>query len=160
MRRGKADAPDHFREPGNVTAGTVRDSGPLADCPMSYLRFFSCPNVQNFRRSLLTNTGPFDLTAFNSFHDFLFNLSCLQNLYIFVTQGLGRDSLIQFVFCGAVSEREYGEISGVWKWRSRLIPPQKHLTSSTRQLDTSGVMRNGGKHSQPRETHMTVGASI
>jgi len=83
----------------------------LADCPMSYLRFFSCPNVQNFRFTYYWY--PFDLTAFNSFHDFLFNLSCLQNLYIFLYDGLGRDSMIHFVFCGALEKGVWRDIRGV-----------------------------------------------
>jgi len=79
----------------------------LVYCSIDYLRFFSCSNVQILRwsqRSFQT----FDVAAFNSLHDFLFNLSCLQNLYIFVPRGLGIDSLIDCVFCGA-SEH------GVWR---------------------------------------------
>ena len=79
----------------------------LMYCSMDYLRFLSCSNVQILRWSQrLFQT--FDLAVFNSLHDFLFNLSCLQNLYMFVPQGLGIDSLIDFVFCGA-SEH------GVWR---------------------------------------------
>jgi len=89
----------------------------LADCPMGYLRFFSCSNVQFFRRDLPTNwassdlTDPnsfYDITDINSFHDFLFHLSCLQDLHISVREALGIDSLVHFVFCGALEK-------GVWR---------------------------------------------
>ena len=50
----------------------------------------------------------FDLAVFNSLHDFLCNLSCLQNLEFYVRHGLGIYYLINFVFCGA-SEH------GVWR---------------------------------------------
>jgi len=78
------------------------------NCPIDYLRFLSCSNVQNFRwRHILVRTA-FNLTALNSLHDFVFTLSCLQNLYICVPQGSGMDSLIHFVFCEALEE-------GVWR---------------------------------------------
>ena len=74
----------------------------LHHCPTEYLRFLSCSNVQILRwyhhRSFQTT---FDLATFNSLHDFLYNLSCLQDLDIVVRQGLGIDSLIDFAFCGA-----------------------------------------------------------
>jgi len=79
----------------------------LWDCSIEYLRFLSCPNVQIlcwYQCSFQT----FGLAAFNSLHDFLFTLSCLQNIDVFVLQGLGIDSLIEFVFRGA-SEH------GVWR---------------------------------------------
>jgi len=84
----------------------------LFRCPIEYLHFLSCSNVQILRwsqRSLQT----FDLAAFNSFHDFLFTLSCLQNLDIFVPQGLGMDSLIDFVFCEASEHGVWREIRSV-----------------------------------------------
>jgi len=84
----------------------------FAYCSMGYLRFFSCLNVQSlswYQGSLQT----FDLAAFNSLHDFLFNLPCLQNLDISLPRGLGIDSLIDFVFCGA-SEH------GVWRGIGRV----------------------------------------
>jgi len=94
----------------------------LRRCSMAYLRFFSCSNVQILRWSQLRVWPPqhlehsvdpvpwqsFDLAAFNSFHDLLFNLSCLQYLDICVLWGLGIDCLIGFVFCEA-SEH------GVWR---------------------------------------------
>jgi len=87
----------------------------LMQCPMAYLRFFSCSNVQilcwSQNRLWTRNHWPsqtFDLAAFDSFHDLLFNLSCLQYLDICVPQDLGTDSLIDFVFCEA-SEH------GVWR---------------------------------------------
>jgi len=85
----------------------------LDDCPMSYLRFLSCSNVQKFRwlqspGPLYKNPAPFDLAAFNSLRDFLSTLSCLKTLYIFLYEGLGRDSMTHFVFCGALEK-------GVWR---------------------------------------------
>jgi len=94
----------------------------LADCPMGYLRFFSCSNVQNFRRRLPINWVSFDLTDSNSFydmtdfisfHDFLFHRSCLQDLYIFVREALGIDSLVHFVFCGALEKGVWRDIKSV-----------------------------------------------
>jgi len=72
----------------------------LMYCPIEYPRFLSCSNVQILRWSQRASQT-FDLGAFNSLHDFLSNLSCLKNLYIYVPPGLGRDSLIDFVCCGA-----------------------------------------------------------
>jgi len=80
----------------------------LYHCATGYHRILSCSNVQILRWYWNTFQTTFDLAAFNSLHDFLFNLSCLQNLDILVPQGLGIDSLIDFVFCGA-SEH------GVWQ---------------------------------------------
>jgi len=80
----------------------------LFHCSMDYLPFLSCSNAQILRwspRPLQT----FDLAAFNSLHDFLFNLSCLKNLDIFVPQGLGRDS----VLCGASEHGVSQDIGGV-----------------------------------------------
>jgi len=77
---------------------------------MDYLRLLSCSNVQ----ILCWRHDPFqatlDLTALNSLCDFLFNLSCLQNLHIGVSvpQGLGTNSFIDFVFYGASEQ-------GVWQ---------------------------------------------
>jgi len=78
---------------------------------MDYFRFLSCSNVQIlwwYQHPIQT----FDLTVFNSLHAFLSNLPCLQNLDIDAPQGLGRDSLIVFVFVGHRSV-EYGKILGV-----------------------------------------------
>ena len=79
----------------------------LEYCSMAYLRFLSCSNVQILDWTH-SDEITLDLAAFNSSHDFLFNLSCLQYLNIYVPQGLGTDSLTDFVFCGA-SEH------GVWR---------------------------------------------
>ena len=106
--------------PPDETENHSRHEGPQVDlpacttlelfhfhCSMDYHCFLSCPNVQILRwYPPLSQT--FDLAAFNSLHHFLFNLSCLKNLNISVPQGLGIDSLIDFVFCG-VSEH------GVWR---------------------------------------------
>jgi len=105
---GPPDEPEnHSRHEGlqvDLPACTTLE---LWDCSMDYLTFLSCSNVQILRwspHSFLT----FDLEALNSLHDFLFNLSCLQNLDISVPPGLGIDSLIDFVFCGALEH-------GVWR---------------------------------------------
>jgi len=79
----------------------------LESCPFEYLRFFSCSNIQILRLSE-HSLQTFDLAMFNSLHDFLLNLSCLQNLDLSAPRGSGIDSLIDFVFCGA-SEH------GVWR---------------------------------------------
>jgi len=105
----KSNEPEsHSRHEGlqvDLPACTELD---MDDYPIDYYRFLSCSNVQNLRWSQNRFLTTFDLAAFNSFHDFLFNLSCLQNLTIFVRQGLRVDSLIDFVFRGA-SEH------GVWR---------------------------------------------
>ena len=80
----------------------------LEDCPLNDLRFLSCSNVQSFRWSYCLARITFDLTALNSLHDFLFNLSCLQKLYISISLDSGLDSLIQVVF------RDTRE-QGVWR---------------------------------------------
>ena len=80
----------------------------LVDYPFDYLRFFSCPNVQSFRWSYFPARITFDLTALNSIRDFLFNLPCLQHLYITIPPDSGLDSLIQAVFYDAREQ-------GVWR---------------------------------------------
>jgi len=78
-------------------------------CPIHYLRFLSCSNVQTLHWVEHSWQSPFfDLVAFNSLHDFLFNLSCLKSLNISVPHGLEMDSLIAFVFSGAPEH-------GVWR---------------------------------------------
>ena len=83
-------------------------------CPIEYHRFLSCSNVQILHWSLSQRPSfrTFDLVAFNSLHDFLFNLSCLQSLDISVPQDLGTDSLIGFVFCWAPEHGVWREIRG------------------------------------------------
>jgi len=91
----------------------------LEDCPMGYLRFFSCLNVQIFRRPLPANwampdpNSIYDMPDFDSFDDFLFPLSCLQNLYISVSEALGIDPLVHFVFCGALEKGAWRDIRSV-----------------------------------------------
>jgi len=89
----------------------------LEDFPIGYFRFFSCPNVQEFRETCrhwqLGNWQSFNLTDFNLLHDFLLNLSYLQNLYTVGTQGLGADSLIHFVLCGALEKGVWQDIRNV-----------------------------------------------
>ena len=81
-------------------------------CPIEYLRFLSCSSVQILSWSQ-DSLQTLDLAAFNSLHDFLFNLPCLKYLNIFVSQGLGIDSLIDFVFCGASEHRVWQGIRSV-----------------------------------------------
>jgi len=126
----------------NLPACTILE---LVDCPMGYLRFFSCSNVQIFRRPLPTNlhmadpNSFYDMPDFNSFHDFLFHLSCLQNLYIFVSDALGVDSLVHFVFCGALEK-------GVWR-DIRSVEMKVEFNSSSKASDfidqTIGQQRYG-----------------
>jgi len=80
----------------------------LENCPIEYLRFFSCSNVQIFRWWRMAAWTAFDSAALNSLHDFVSTLSCLQNLDILVPQVLGVDSLIHFVMCRAREQ-------GVWR---------------------------------------------
>ena len=80
----------------------------LEDYPFNYLRFLSCSNVQSFRWSYFLARFTYDLTVLNTLHSFLFNLSCLQNLYINISLVSGLDPLIQVVFRDA---REHG----VWR---------------------------------------------
>jgi len=63
-----------------------------ASCPVQMSKFFAGPN---------THCRPLIWQRSYSLHDLLFNLSWLKNLDIFVPQGLGIDSLIDFVFLGA-----------------------------------------------------------
>jgi len=86
----------------------------LPFCPIEYLRSLSCSNVQ-ILRWWGNSSRTFDLASFNLLHDFSFNLSCLQNIDILVSisQGLGIDSLIEFVFCGALKHRVWQDISSV-----------------------------------------------
>jgi len=107
------DAPEsHSKHEGpqmDLPACTMLE---LVHCSMDYHCLLSCSNVQILRwspRSFLT----FDLAEFNSLHDFLFNLSFLHDLDISVPQGLGVDSLIDFVFCGAPEHRVWRNIRSV-----------------------------------------------
>jgi len=78
------------------------------DRSMDYHRFLSCSNVQILNLDWHDDWTTFDSAVFNSLRNFLFNLSCLQHLGIFVPRSVGIDSLIDCVFCEA-SER------GVWR---------------------------------------------
>ena len=69
----------------------------LDNCSLDYLRFLSCSNVQILRWSQSPAWTTFDLAALNSFHDFLFNFSYLQQLYISIPLYSGLDSLIRLV---------------------------------------------------------------
>ena len=103
----------------------------LWNCSMDYLRFLSCSNVQ-ILRWYQDSFPTFDSAAFISLHDFLFNLSCLKNLYIFVPQGLGIDSLIDFVICGASEHGVWREIRSVKvQVVCRTISEASHLLDQT-----------------------------
>ena len=80
----------------------------LVNCSFDSLRFLSCPHVQILRWSQSSVETTFDLAAFNLLRDFLFNLSCLQKLYISISLHSGIDSLIRFFFCDAREQ-------GVWR---------------------------------------------
>jgi len=104
----------------------------LGYCSMYYLRFLSCSNVQILRWYQDSYQTTFNLAAFNSFHNFLFNLSCLQNLEISVPQGLGIDSLLDFVFCGASELGVWRAIRNVKvKIVCRAISEASHLFDQT-----------------------------
>ena len=86
----------------------------LMYCSMYYCGFLSCSNVQILRLSLSQRPlQTFDLAASNSLQDCLFNLSRLQYLDISVPQGLGINSLIDFVFCGASEHGAWRDIRSV-----------------------------------------------
>jgi len=105
---GLPDEPEiHSRHEGLQVDLPACTNLELVYCPINYLRFLSCSNVQILRWSQ-DSLQTFGLAAFNSFHDFLFNLPRLQYLDIVVPQGLGMDSLLDFVFCGAPEH-------GVWR---------------------------------------------
>jgi len=99
---------DHSRHEGLRVDLPACTELQLWDCPTEFCRFLSCPNVQILDWVEHSSRTSFDLAAFNSLHDFLFNLSYLHNLSISFPHGLGIDSLIDFVFRGA---SEYG----VWQ---------------------------------------------
>ena len=120
LREFKVDQPPDEREPENYS----RHEGLQVDlpacttlelrfCPMYYLHFLSCPNVQILCWFLSRSLQTLDMAAFNSLHDCLFNLSCLQSLNITVPQGLGIDPLIDFVFCGASEHGAWRDIRSV-----------------------------------------------
>jgi len=96
----------------------------LTYCSMDYHRFLSCSNVQILHWAQYP-LQTFDLAEFNSLHDFLFNLSCLQYLDISFPQGLGIDSLIDFVFCGTSEHGVWRDIRrvevGVWVYSSSKV---------------------------------------
>jgi hypothetical protein len=84
----------------------------LEDCPMGFLLFLSCSNVQNFRWRQILPFITFDGTALNSLL-FVLTLSCLQRLYIEVPWGLGIAPLIRLVFRGASEQGAWRDIKCV-----------------------------------------------
>jgi len=85
----------------------------LMYCSIDYLRSLSCSNVQILRWYQRSFQTTFDLATFNSLQGFLFNLPCLRNLDIVVPQGLGIDSLIDFVLCEALEHGRWRDIRSV-----------------------------------------------
>jgi len=85
----------------------------LWDCSIDYHCSLSCSNVTILGWYQLSLQTTFDLAAFNSLHNFLFNLFCLQNFDIYIRQGLGIDSLIDFVFGGAPEHGVWRDIKSV-----------------------------------------------
>jgi len=108
----------------------------LEDLSTDYLHFLSCSNAQLLQWSLSQHSlqTVFDLAAFNLFHDFLFNLPCLQNLDISVYWGRGIDSLIDFIFCGASEHGVWRDIRSaeveIW-FNSSSKPEVSHLFDQT-----------------------------
>jgi len=94
----------------NLPACTILQ---LFRCTIEYRGFLSCSNVQNFHWFQHSFRNTFDLAAFNLLHVFLYKFSCLQDLSISVPQGLGIDSLIDFVFWGALGHGVSQDIRSV-----------------------------------------------
>jgi len=110
---GPPDEPEnHSRHEGRQVDLPACTSLDVMYCSIDYHRFLSCSNVQILRWSKHP-FQTFDSAAFNSLHHFLFNLSRLQHLDISFPQGLGIDSLIDFVFCGAPEHGVWREIRSV-----------------------------------------------
>ena len=80
---------------------------------MGHFRVVSCANINISLMGQNENRTAINQAALKSPHDFLFNLSCLQDFHIFVPQYLGLDSLIQFVFCGAWEKGAWPNIRSV-----------------------------------------------
>ena len=80
----------------------------LKTCSSDILRLLSCSNIQILRWERDCAWTTFDLEAFKSSHDPLFNFPSLQILDILVPHYLGVDFMIHFVFCGAWEQ-------GVWR---------------------------------------------
>ena len=80
----------------------------VENCPMDYLCFLSCSNVQILRWWQRSPWTASDFPALNSLYDFLCTLSCLQELYISIYPHPGPDPFIQFAFCDAQEQ-------GVWR---------------------------------------------
>ena len=78
------------------------------NCSSDILRLLSCSNIQTLRWWQFNPWTTFDLEAFKSPYDSLFNSPSLQILDIFVPHYLGVDFMIHFVFCGAREQ-------GVWQ---------------------------------------------
>ena len=85
----------------------------LEGCQMDYLRFLSCSNVRILHWSQSLKPNPFDLATLNTFRDFAFDLSCLQQLYLSIASDSGLDSLIHLVFRDAREQGVWRDISNV-----------------------------------------------
>ena len=73
----------------------------------NHLHFLCCPNVQILQWEQSPALAAIDTAALKSPQSFLRTCSRLQKLDILITLHMGRDSLIQFVFCDALAQ-------GVW----------------------------------------------
>jgi hypothetical protein len=78
-----------------------------------YPHFFSCPNVQMLRLTILPRWRAIDEAALKSVHYFIPRGFCLQNLEISIYQYVGLDSLIQLVFWDAWGQGVRGDIRSV-----------------------------------------------
>jgi hypothetical protein len=106
----------------------------LEDCPIGYLRSLSCPNVQIFRWTQYSAWSTVDMAALNSLHDFLFNLSCLEQLYISIFSYSEPDSLVQLVFCDARDQGVWQGIRGVEVkvWVDAVLEAPRFLNQTVR----------------------------
>jgi hypothetical protein len=80
----------------------------LGNFSVNHLHFLSCPNVQMFEWTHSSMRLTIDKAASKELHDFFHDCPSLQKLEIFLSQDLGLDPLIQFVFYDAWEE-------GVWR---------------------------------------------
>jgi hypothetical protein len=85
----------------------------LRNFPSTHLHFLSCPNVQILQLEQSPELLAIDAAALKSPQNFLCTCSCLQQLDIHIPHHLGRDPLIQFVFCDALEQGIWQDITSV-----------------------------------------------
>ena len=85
----------------------------LGDISANHLRCLSCTNVQILQLQQSPVWSTTDKAALESLHDFLYNRSYLRKLDILISQDLGLDPLIQFIFCDALKQRVWRDIRSV-----------------------------------------------